>query len=417
MKNRNYFLINFIIFWLFFYTLFAERFVLKIESGGRGIIPILVLINFLLVFYILLKSRGKVLKVFKSRFFMLWWPFLLLTLLLPILGILINGYPIRTILNLNVLSDIFFVIIGYWIAKEMDFLESMFTKYLVLAIILEFLYSFIQFLNFLGYLNGNFIGIFLSWDIYTQQLYSFPIFGRSIGTFINPNILGFWSVTVFGLSLYLIKGWLKYLMLILSFFTLILSQSRGCLFGLLFAIVIMLIINLLAFKKINFMQFLSVYIFLILIMLIMIFSINFDLIKYLPIERFKNGFSIFLYGASVDQNFFTRVEVWKQSIWLFKKYPLGTLGPPEFVLKTAVDNDWIRLLLQGGIIYVVSFLIMVFAGILVPKSAEDKFGKFLFYVSLTFPIIAISETLTTYRPMAIYWYSLGLFLRKKRKLY
>lgn len=411
-KSGNNLLTNFIIFWLFFYVLFAERFVLKIETGGKGIVSIPALISFLLVFYILLKSKGKALEVFKSKFFIYWWPFVILTVLFPILGVLLTNYPLRTMLNLNVLSEISFVVVGYWVSKRMGFWESIFSKYLVVAIIVEFLYSFFQLLYRIGYFHGYLWEIFASWDLISQQLYASPIFGRSIGTFVNPNILGFWAITVFGLSLYLTKGWLKYLSLILSFFTLILSQSRGCLFGLLFAIGIILIFNLLTFKKISFTQFLSGYIFFMVVMFVMIFIVKLDLVSYVAFERFKSGIGVFLYGVSADQNFLTRVEVWKQSLRLFKKYPLGTFGPPELILGTAVDNDWIRLLLQGGIIYVASFLIMIFAGILIPKSTGSKVGKFLLYMSLTLPVVAISETPTIYIPMAIYWFGLGLFLQK-----
>jgi len=413
-NSGNNLLTNFIIFWLFFYVLFAERFVLKIETGGKGIVSIPALISFLLVFYILLKSKGKALEVFKSKFFIHWWPFVILTVLFPILGVLLTNYPLRTMLNLNVLSEISFVVLGYWVSKRIDSWEFIFSKYLVVAITAEFLYSVFQLLYRIGYIHGYLWEVFASWDLISQQYYASPIFGRSIGTFVNPNTLGFWAITVFGLSLYLTKGWLKYLSLILSFFTLILSQSRGCLFGLIFAIGIILIFKLLTFKKISFTQFLKGYIFFMIVMFIMIFIVKLDLVNNVAFERFKSGIEVFLYGVSADQNFLTRVEVWKQSLGLFKKYPLGTFGPPELILGTAVDNDWVRLLLQGGIIYVASFLIMIFAGILIPKSTGSKgVGKFLFYMSLTLPVVAISETPTIYIPMAIYWFGLGLFLQKK----
>lgn len=169
---------------------------------------------------------------------------------------------------------------------------------------------------------------------------------------------------------------------------------------------------MLTFKKISFTHFLKGYGFFMVVMFVMIFIVKLDLVNYVAFERFKSGIEVFLYGVSADQNFLTRVEVWKQSLGLFKKYPLGTFGPPELILGTAVDNDWIRLLLQGGIMYVASFLIMIFAGILIPKSSESKVGKFLLYMSLTLPVVAISETPTIYIPMAIYWFGLGLFLQK-----
>ncbi|MGH2330697.1 O-antigen ligase family protein [Thermoanaerobacter mathranii] len=411
--SGNGLLTNFIIFWLFFYVLFAERFVLKIETGGKGIVSIPVLISFLLVFYVILKSKGKALEVFKSKFFMYWWPFVILTVLFPILGVLLTGYPLRTILNLNVLSEISFIVTGYWVSKRMDFWEFTLSKYLVLAIIIEFLYSFLQSLYRIGYFHGYLWEVFASWDLISQQLYASPIFGRSIGTFVNPNTLGFWAITVFGFSLYLTKGWIRYLSLIFSFLTLILSQSRGCLFALIFAIGVILISNLLTLKKINFTQFLKGYIFFMVVAFIMIFIVKLGLVNNVTFERFRSGIEVFLYGVSADQNFLTRVEVWKQSLGLFRKYPLGTFGPPELILGTAVDSDWVRLLLQGGIIYVVSFLIAIFAGILIPKSTGSKIGKFLLYMSLTLPVVAVSETPTIYIPMAIYWFALGVFLQEE----
>ncbi|MGJ7045216.1 hypothetical protein [Thermoanaerobacterium thermosulfurigenes] len=251
-NKSNNLLYKFIVFWLFFYVLFAERFVLKIKTGGKGIVSVPALITVLLFLYIFIKSKGSALKLFRSKFFSYWCPFVILTILLPIMGVLLMSYPLRTIFNLNLISGISFLIIGYWVSKRITAWEFIFRKYLFVAIVIEFLYSLFQFLYQKGFIPRIFWFRFYMWDVTSQQLYASPIFGRSIGTFVNPNTLGFWALIVFGFSLYLVNGHLKLILIALSFLTLILSQSRGSFFGLIFFFIVSLSINLIRPKKFSF---------------------------------------------------------------------------------------------------------------------------------------------------------------------
>lgn len=104
---------------------------------------------------------------------------------------------------------------------------------------------------------------------------------------------------------------------------------------------------------------------------------------------------VFSEGATADRNLAGRVGFWQSAWALFQQHPLGTFGPPELALGTAVDNDYLRFALQGGVLYA-GVWILYLAWLTTTGLARhgDKFigagGVFLTFTALT----QISSTYT-----------------------
>lgn len=126
-----------------------------------------------------------------------------------------------------------FVLFGCWIGKSGEAVGRLALKYAFGAIVVEAILATGQYLH----TQGIALAILESqyrWDIWTQASYSehYIITGRSIGSFINPNELGYWSIIAFWLSMLALRGWSRGCGVSMALLTLFLSQSRGSMLAL-----------------------------------------------------------------------------------------------------------------------------------------------------------------------------------------
>ncbi|TCJ18880.1 hypothetical protein E0L93_05100 [Rubrobacter taiwanensis] len=410
MKKRNIdFWPNLILIWVVLCVLLADRLTIDVSSGGRGIVPILILLTPLLAALVGFLSRGMALGFLKHLMFrMFWGPFLLLTFLLPLLGVLFTTYPTRTLFaSMQAIVVLSFVSLGYWLGRTASNPEILWNRYLPIAIIVQFIYALGQHLSRTGSISSSFWNPFYEWDLSSQLAYgSEVVLGRSTGFYVSANTLGFWGVIAVCASLYLITSRLRYVSLVAALLTILISQSRGALVAVSVVLIAALIWQFVFVRRFR-MQDLILSAFTIVI----VTGAGWLLIQQgfaeqSVVDRFAGGLSVVTQGSTADQNLVGRFKFWSEALRLHSEYLLGTFGPPEYKLGTAIDNDWVRLLVQGGIIYVLTFILMLGAGIsLLWREGE---GRFIGALSGAIALAGLTQTPLGYTPILLYWFILGV---------
>jgi len=404
-----------IVIWVVFVSLFGDRFIIILNTGGRGILNLSLPITLILGSTIIIKSKGRVLHVLKySKFNVFWLPYLGFSFILPLLGLL-NNYPIRTSIEaLKAINLFIYIILGYSVAKDTN-VDSMLSKFVISAILLQFFYSLGQFLYSGGYIPYDLWAPFYGWDASAQQVYNTMVFGRSTGLYVNPNVLGLWALVATFLSLTIVKS-RRGFMIIIALLTLVLSQSRGAIFALV-TVIIWLALKSLVVGRVNRGSLAFLYFIMFAIVIITWSSINglvnFGDVEYSFIVRLQSGIQT-LFNINADENFIARMEAWGLALSFYRSHVLGTLGTPEYMLGSYIDNDWVRLLVQGGPVYVATFVLMLIGGFLLKHKTAER--EFLSNLSVSLPILAISQIPLSYSPMIIYWFLIGIYFGRHEQL-
>ncbi|MHB1340851.1 MAG: hypothetical protein ACYC77_01600 [Coriobacteriia bacterium] len=73
------------------------------------------------------------------------------------------------------------------------------------------------------------------------------------------------------------------------------------------------------------------------------------------LERWASLPALLLQGPSADPNAVGRLEAWGQALEFWRGRPLGTFGPPQVLVGTFMDNDFVALLVQGGVLLVLAY--------------------------------------------------------------
>jgi hypothetical protein len=417
MNKTEKFITHFIIIWVIVFSLFSERMILHLNTGGRGVLQLFVLLTPVFAFVLFFLTKGRVISFFnKTKFIIYFLPYLLLTLTFPLLGVLFNEYPVRIIFgSMAAVNGLALIMLGYWIGTNLNKhnnVQQLIERYLFISVLLQFLYSLGQYL----YRNGTIGSIwskFNKWDMdLTFSSGLDMVYSRSTGFYLNANILGFWAVVFIWASTLLIKTKpLRLICQILSLLVLIFSQSRGAIGALLISFVFVTLFRLFINRRVN-NPIKTVFNFLLVIFAGM-YLFNSGAIEVTLLNRFQSALGIFTSGASSDVNFNIRLMVWKEALEWLHQYPLGTFGSPELKFGNFIDNDWVRLLLQGGIIYPFSLLMLILGSLSLMK--YSNYGYFIGVISIVIAVCGFTQTPLAYTPLSIFWFFLGVVTSYKKK--
>lgn len=397
---------------LLVYFFFNDRIVIIFNTGGKGILNIFEFIIIGLAIYILLRSKRNVLAILKNKLFLYFSPFFFLSILLPLVAVLIYQYPIRSLLIvLNPVISFSLIIIGFYISKVDKDLTS-FNKYLIIFTFLQLFFSAIHFLYYKGIFT-NLFSSFINLDIHSKNINSIQyLSGRSTGTYLDPNILGFFTIVIFWYTFFMIKGKMRLIMIVMSLIILFLSMSRGAILAIIISVIIYFFTKIFNLKKVSYKE------------VILILLISLGLILFIPniekiisentVERLSGLFRIFVYGYSADANLAARVDAWKYSFEFLDDYPLGTFGSPEMQIGSFIDNEYVRIFMQGGLLFLVSYLLFLFKGIFLKKK-DSAINLTIAFFSVSILVVSITQTASTYTPFNFYWFFIGLFLAETYK--
>jgi hypothetical protein len=121
------------------------------------------------------------------------------------------------------------------------------------------------------------------------------------------------------------------------------------------------------------------------------------------IGRFGSGITL------QDPNVVGRIQFWEAGMGLLASHPFGTFGPPEFLLGTAVDSDWVRALLQGGPIFLAALALALGGGALI-RGDDGPERRLVRALSVYVAVAAITQLPLQYPSAYLYWAVVGAAL-------
>ena len=243
-------------------------------------------------------------------------------LLLPICGVLVGSYFKGQEQKLKSMIWIFYIPFFFAVAQILNVYYDMAGPFAIFSKIKEWDYE-IQ-----GALNEDYV-----------------LASRAIGTFVNPNTLGYYFALLFWFLL-LIFNRFNYHQL-LCIVGVLLSGSRGSLVSLILSIIVVYL-----FKRKNNISSKRVIIVLFnLAMLIFAFlyymsSAQSDSYEFL--NRFSEIGSVFSGGSEKSTNLSGRMGAWDAISTYIDTHPWGTVLPPQTVLNESPDSQFFYFLAQGG---------------------------------------------------------------------
>lgn len=410
----------------FAYVLFDERFTLAVDTGGRGALqPVDFLVPLAGVFLFLGLGGIPGPRLFPAnRRSLFWAPYVALTFVLPILGVFLRSEPPRTMYTSIVGTiEVSFILFGAWAAFSGAHVLRLAKWYAWIAILLEFVVALIDYLNKTG-MYPTAIGKFLlQWNIQGEgALGEFTIITwRSVGTFVNPNDLGFWSVVAFWISAFLFRGFFRFTGVIAALLTEVLSQSRGSLISLLATFVVWLAYVTLSrdrrLRKMRDASYLSAICFVLTVcwMGAALTQSNGVAVsdKFNVVDRFERGLDVLADGAGADSNASARVEAWNLATGFYYEHPLGTWVSPRLKFHLYIDNEYVKTLLQGSILYLFTLLLVIscsFWRIMRPGAVP----RLTALIVLTAAVNGMSAYPFSYSAIGLFWIFLGYDLTQER---
>ncbi len=399
------------------YALLAERLVVPLDTGGRGLLPVLMVVTPVVILGVVPLSHRGFRFLRNGDFWLYWGLYILLSCVLPILGVLIYGYPLRSLFGaLAGGLPLVFISVGHWIAAGPPERAALFRRLLAFLVVVQVLFAAGQYLYVHCHAEGWALAPLSKWDRSIQALYgeAYVIQGRSIGTYVNPNVLGIWAVMGFWAAALLLRGTQGTCCAILSLLTLVLSQSRGAMGTM------AVTISAFAFTRIantlvgNMKVRVGTVSKVLAIMVALVLSMP-TMSGIVPgADRIASAVRSVFTGPGVDVNLGARVLVWGEALALHRAMPWGTFGPPELVFGKSIDSEWVRLLLQGGVPLICAFVLSLMGGLrhVTYRKAENSF---LAMASMGLAVLSVTSTPMGSPPIALYWVGVGWCLAGRRQ--
>jgi hypothetical protein len=385
----------------------SQRFLISVDTGGRGEVSALTLATLCLGAMSLFGRSGVPRRIDWGRLLVFWGPYWACVGLLPLFAVLFQSYPTRVLFS-SVTDALFPMAIVATGAKMSCYLREptrALAAALAPAVFLVLGYAACQAAYSAGVLDAGLWAPLAAWDRSVADALRVVQGSRPSGPYVNPNILGTWGALAFVLSATLMRGRLgRTLTMGAALLTVFLSQSRGSLLALVAgAAVLMLMKGEAGVDRTGRVRATVV---VVAVTVAAWIGVGLAGGNLAGASRFLEGFVSLLPGSAPDPAVAGRFDFWSHAVTLNAMYPLGTFGPPEALLGTAVDNDWIRLFLQASMAGVVAAGVMLIGGTIFADRSR-LCGRALTASSVVVALSALSETPLGYPPIALYWVVVG----------
>jgi hypothetical protein len=390
-----------------FCAVFGDRAVVGVSTGGRGALGLVAVAAPLVAAATIMRLGSRQTLGFLARPAFVWAiaPFLLLSALLPVFGVMVYGFEARTLLAVTAMtSALSFMVIGAALSMSGS---RAWSRWLFLAIVLQLLYAGGQAIYLAHGPGWQLFTPFHQWDLSLQGLYGELIQARGTGLYFNPNELGLWAATAVILAWTMSTPRFRGLGITLAAVTLLLSQSRGALVALLFALAVggAWAVVLGRGGRSNAVRTLVTFGAAALVGAAVVLTIG-------PaqelLSRLGSLVNVVTKGPTADPNLAGRLDYWAAVLNLNLSYPFGTLGPPETILGTAVDSSWFRAFAQGSVPYVAALASLLVAPLAVRNS---RFGRGLVLVAVLVAVAGLTQTPLDYPVIYLFWVLLGAGLQ------
>lgn len=385
----------------------SDRAFVLVASGGQGVLPILPIVALLAAGVALWRSGAERALGFLAHpaFVVGVLPFLFLTAILPVLGVMFHGYPDRTLLSItDATTAASFLVLG---AAASANARSSWNRWLLLAIVVECGYALAQAVNWSRGPGWELFAPFAEWDRSLAALEGqLGSAGRSTGLFTNPNELGLWAAVAAVLAWTLLGGRQRAIGVGLAVLTLLLSQARGPAVGLLAAVVVGVCLGVarggLASSK-GFKGAVTIA----LVGAGVVVALTLQVVE-VPLDRFGALLQVLIEGPEADVNLASRLNLWSGVLVLNVTYPLGTWGSPELLLGAAVDSAWFRAFAQGSVFYLVALALLLLSGAAIRGSA---LGDALRLTAVILAVTGVTQTSLGAPATPLFWVLLGAYLQ------
>jgi hypothetical protein len=384
----------------------SDRVFLVVETGGHGVFPLLALIAPIAAIgavlrYGIARSLGF---IAHPAFIFGVLPYLILTVVLPILGVMFHGYPERTLLSVSeTTTALSFLVLGAVAASNDD---RGWLRWLLPAIAVEFAYALGQTINWARGPGWELFTPFAGWDRSLATLADqISSEGRATGLFTNPNELGLWASVAAVLAWTLLPGRQRAVGVTLAALTLLLSQSRGPTVGLVAAVVAGAALGIARGRLVSMTAFRAVATLTVAAAVVVVVT-SFQLLD-VPLDRFGFLIQVVAVGPQADANLAGRISLWSGVLNLNLAFPLGTWGSPELILGTAVDSAWFHAFAQGSAIYVVAVALLFGAAMAVRNAT---YGDALRLTVVVLAVVGLTQTTLGSPVTPLFWAVLGLYL-------
>lgn len=407
-------------------SIFAERLIVHLATGGRGVIMISSLLDpWLTLALVVLPFFSDLRKaLWTPTFAKYWMPFLGLTFILPVFGVMFMNYPFRTIYaSWNAIIPFTFLIIGCAGGMYSQGAEKTLKRYLLFAVFAQMGLAAIQAMGQFEYLPG-FLRTIYDWDFQFKVL-NLPdnvILGRSTGFYLNPNSLGIWALLAFWTSFLLLDGKQKVIGAAGSFITILLCQSRGTMAAFLGSSTVYGLVWMLmrANREERLRGTLVLVVGLMPLLFFTIPGVADSLLSPLQnvpvvgraIKSYTSGAKVVTEGAAADANFKGRTEYWVTAGEYLAEHPFGSLGSPELMIGVPPDNQYVAVAEQGSFYYFIALMLVFIRGVMLMNSPQVH-ARLLAVTSLALMINGISAVPFAYPAAFMYWLLVGVYLARQ----
>jgi hypothetical protein len=292
-------------------------------------------------------------------------PFVALSALLPLVGVLGGGWPasyavvgFRQFQWVSLVPMVFVLCRDYGVEKTVRAVVVT----LVLSGVVHAAYGLAQFGHGCGLLSSVWV-LPDRWYSAMSGKYLF-FYARTTGLLTNPNSWGVYAAVLLGVVLAfrpqgftLVSFRMHTAVIIVVLLGLSMSGSRSALLGC-FALLLSLLIMSSAAPRLA-IGGAPAYLLVGLLVVAMLPLLR-DVLPVDIVQRFGRLAGIFSEGSHTDATAAARVHEWKR-LWAsyVTQYPLGTLVPSGYALKSAVDSFYVATAIQGTPLFTVTWLIFL----------------------------------------------------------
>ena len=388
-------------------VILSDRAVVVVSTGGRGVLPLLVLVAPLAAMVTMSRygTRRSLGFLEHPAFVLAVFPYLAMTAVLPILGVMFYGYPERSLLSItDSTTSVSFLVLG---AAASSSEKRSWARWLMLGIALQLAYALGQRIYWSKGPGWEAFTPLAGWDLSLAALQGqLGSLGRSTGLYTNPNELGLWAGVAVVLAWTMLPPRLRGIGVALSVMTLLLSQSRGPTVGLLAALAALAALSFARGRLASSGVLKTISSFVLAGLLATLAG------AYVApsgaLDRFGALFQVLTGGLQTDANLASRVNLWSAVLALNSAYPWGTWGSPELVLGTAVDSEWFRAFAQGSAPYVVALALLFVAALAV---RDTSYGDTLRLIGVVVAVAGLTQVPFGSPVIAIFWVLLGVYMQ------
>lgn len=398
--------------WLGVFLAVGDRIVVRLAIAGRGIVPLAQICTILLACLgVLLYSRR--LPIYRSRFMGVEIAYLIVSCAMPIMAPVLRGYPVHTMASsLSYLASGSFMVCGFLVGSQGGVPRRLYRSLLVSTCV-HLAYAIGQSLVYNGTVSGRPWDLISRWDQAMSHTYNtYFVTGRSSGLFMNPNALGYYAATVIVFALYSeFSRTQRVSLCVAASVLLVLSQSRGAAV----ALVLVLVSRILTNKGVRMRSILPTAL-VVLVMLTTLWLVagSGGVTSRTLLERTQRMLDPVTKPIWYEENLMGRIRFWTNALEYFASHPLGTLGSPELMVGTSVDNDWLRHLVQGGVLYL-SMFVLLLAGT-VMKARGSTWSPVVRAQSWLIALVSLTQIpMTSNTTMATFWFLVGLVSAGQQK--